>query len=203
MRDAITSTHLCCHGFHCNSCWIDNSLGFLEWDVIWWSLSTAIYASHSCLNGASRRSVVLILETIDMISCPRLAAFYQSQTLCVPLSCMDVSFLIGVLRHMLCHWSLTWGLFSCLNPSLCQFLYMGGVDWIWACDQLVNNGRITDSGQNETYLYCCSRAVSGFILNKFALRIQDWIAWPMIELHYKNFGWQMWWSRFRPAVCFA
>lgn len=203
MRDAITSTHLCCHGFHCNSCWIDNSLGFLEWDVIWWSLSTAIYASHSCLNGASRRSVVVILETIDMISCPRLAAFYQSQTLCVPLSCMDVSFLIGVLRHMLCHWSLTWGLFSCLNPSLCQFLYMGGVDWIWACDRLVNNSRITDSGQNETYLYCCSRAVSGSILNKFALRIQDWIAWPMIELHYKNFGWQMWWSRFRPAVCFA
>jgi hypothetical protein len=175
----------------------------LEWDVIWWSLSTAIYASHSCLNGASRRSVVVILETIDMISCPRLAAFYQSQTLCVPLSCMDVSFLIGVLRHMLCHWSLTWGLFSCLNPSLCQFLYMGGVDWIWACDQLVNNSRITDSGQNETYLYCCSRAVSGSILNKFALKIQDWIAWPMIELHYKNFGWQMWWSRFRPAVCFA
>jgi hypothetical protein len=60
--------------------------------------------------------------------------------------------------------------FSCLNPSLCQFLYMGGFDWVWACDQLVNNSRVTDSGQNETYLYCCSRAVSGSILNKFAWR---------------------------------
>jgi hypothetical protein len=175
----------------------------LEWDVIWWSLCTVIYASHSCLNGASRRSVVVILETIDVISCPRLAAFYQSQTLCVPLSCMDVSFLIGVLRHMLCHWSLTWSLFSCLNPSLCQFLYMGGFAWIWACDSWsITAGSLILGRMRHIFIAAQEQCPCPY-WTSLPGEIQDWIAWPMIELHYKNFGWQMWWSRFRPAVCFA